>query len=246
MKFLFHFGRYLSLLRQAFQRPEKQSIYFAQVMVEMDKLGLASVGIVAIISVFMGAVLAIQMAFNIDTPLIPSYTIGYVTRQSVELEFAPTIISLILAGKVGSRIASEIGTMRVTEQIDALEIMGINPATFLILPKIIASMIINPFLIMMSMILAVSGGWLAGIFTGLFPSAEYIYGIQSFFHMYDLFYAIVKTIVFAFVIASISAYCGYYTKGGALEVGEASTNGVVYSSIAIIFMNLILTQLLLA
>jgi len=246
MKFLFHFGRYLSLLRQAFQRPEKQSIYFAQVMVEMDKLGLASVGIVAIISVFMGAVLAIQMAFNIDTPLIPSYTIGYVTRQSVELEFAPTIISLILAGKVGSRIASEIGTMRVTEQIDALEIMGINPATYLILPKIIASMIINPFLIMMSMILAVSGGWMAGIFTGLFPSAEYIYGIQSFFHMYDLFYAIVKTIVFAFVIASISAYCGYYTKGGALEVGEASTNGVVYSSIAIIFMNLILTQLLLA
>lgn len=246
MKFLFHFGRYLSLLQLAFHRPQKQSIYFRQIMVEMEKLGLASVGIVAIISVFMGAVLAIQMAFNIDTPLIPSYTIGFVTRQSVELEFAPTIISLILAGKVGSRIASEIGTMRVTEQIDALEIMGINPATFLILPKIIASMIINPFLIMMSMILAVTGGWLAGIFTGLFPSAEYIYGIQSFFHMYDIFYAIVKTIVFAFVIASISAYCGYYTKGGALEVGEASTNGVVYSSIAIIFMNLILTQILLA
>jgi phospholipid/cholesterol/gamma-HCH transport system permease protein len=246
MIFLFHFGRYLSLLRLAFQRPEKQSIYFRQVMVEMDKLGLASVGIVAIISVFMGAVLAIQMAFNIDTPLIPSYTIGFVTRQSVELEFAPTIISLILAGKVGSRIASEIGTMRVTEQIDALEIMGINPATFLILPKIIASMIINPFLIAMSMILAVSGGWLAGIFTGLFPSAEYIYGIQSFFHLYDLFYAFVKTVVFAFLIASIAAYCGYYTKGGALEVGEASTNGVVYSSIAIIFMNLILTQILLA
>jgi len=246
MKFLFHFGRYLSLLRQAFQRPEKQSIYFRQIMVEMEKLGLASVGIVAIISVFMGAVLAIQMAFNIDTPLIPSYTIGFVTRQSVELEFAPTIISLILAGKVGSRIASELGTMRVTEQIDALEIMGINPATYLILPKIVASMFINPFLIAMSMILAVGGGWLAGIFTGLFPSAEYIYGIQSFFHMYDLFYAMVKTIVFAFLIASISAYCGFYTKGGALEVGEASTNGVVYSSIAIIFMNLILTQLLLA
>jgi len=234
------------MLGQAFQRPQKQSIYFRQIMVEMDKLGLASVGIVAIISVFMGAVLAIQMAFNIDTPLIPSYTIGFVTRQSVELEFAPTIISLILAGKVGSRIASELGTMRVTEQIDALEIMGINPATYLILPKIVASMIINPFLIMMSMLLAVTGGWLAGISTGLFPSAEYIYGIQSFFHLYDIFYAIVKTIVFAFLIASISAYSGYYTKGGALEVGEASTNGVVYSSILIIFSNLILTQLLLA
>ena len=246
MKFLFHFGRYLSMLRQAFQRPEKQSIYFRQVMVEMESLGLASVGIVAIISVFMGAVLAIQMAFNIDTPLIPSYTIGFVTRQRVELEFSPTIISLILAGKVGSRIASELGTMRVTEQIDALEIMGINPATFLILPKIIASMIINPFLIMMSMLLAVGGGWMAGIFTGLFPSAEYIYGIQSFFHLYDIFYALTKTVVFAFIIASVSAYNGYYTKGGALEVGEASTNGVVYSSIAIIFMNLILTQILLA
>ncbi len=246
MKYLFHFGRYLSMLRQAFQRPEKQSIYFRQVLVEMESLGLASVGIVAIISVFMGAVLAIQMAFNIDTPLIPSYTIGFVTRQSVELEFSPTIISLILAGKVGSRIASELGTMRVTEQIDALEIMGINPATFLILPKIIASMIINPFLIMMSMLLAVVGGWVAGISTGLFPSAEYIYGIQSFFHMYDIFYAITKTVVFAFIIASVSAYNGYYTKGGALEVGEASTNGVVYSSIAIIFMNLILTQILLA
>ncbi len=246
MKYLFHFGRYLSMLRQAFQRPQKQSIYFRQILVEMEKLGLASVGIVAIISVFMGAVLAIQMAFNIDTPLIPSYTIGFVTRQSVELEFSPTIISLILAGKVGSRIASELGTMRVTEQIDALEIMGINPAAFLILPKIVASMIINPFLIAMSMLLAVGGGWIAGIFTGLFPSSEYIYGIQSFFHLYDIFYAFVKTIVFAFLIASVSAYNGYYTKGGALEVGEASTNGVVYSSISIIFMNLVLTQILLA
>lgn len=215
-------------------------------MVEMESLGLASVGIVAIISVFMGAVVGIQMAFNIDTPLIPSYTIGFVTRQSMVLEFCPTIIGLILAGKVGSRIASEIGTMRVTEQIDALEIMGINPATFLILPKIVASMLINPVLIIMSMMLSVIGGWLAGIFTGLYPSAEYIYGIQSFFHMYDIYYALIKTVVFAFIIASVSAYNGFYTKGGALEVGEASTNGVVSSSIAIIFTNLILTQLLLS
>jgi phospholipid/cholesterol/gamma-HCH transport system permease protein len=162
------------------------------------------------------------------------------------LEFCPTIISLILAGKVGSRIASEIGTMRVTEQIDALEIMGINPATYLILPKIVASMFINPILILMSMLLSVTGGWLAGIMTGLYPSEEYIYGIQSFFHMYDIFYALVKTVVFAFIIASVSAYNGFYTKGGALEVGEASTKGVVSSSIAIIFTNLILTQILLS
>jgi len=246
MKILFHFGRYFTLLRQAFQRPEKQSIYFRQIMVEMDKLGLASVGIVAIISVFMGAVVAIQMAFNIDTPLVPKYTIGFATRQSVVLEFSPTIISLILAGKVGSRIASELGTMRVTEQIDALEIMGLNPATYLVLPKIVAAMLINPILILMCMMLGTAGGWFAGFATGLVPSEEYIYGIQSFFRMYDIWYALIKTVVFAFLITSISAYCGFYTKGGALEVGEASTNGVVYSSIAVIFMNLILTQLLLA
>jgi len=246
MKFLFHFGRYLGLIRQAFKQPQKQSIYIRQILVEMENLGLASVGIVAIISVFMGAVVAIQMAFNIDTPLIPRYTIGFVTRQSVVLEFSPTIISLILAGKVGSRIASELGTMRVTEQIDALEIMGINPATFLVLPKIVASMIINPFLVAMSMILSIGGGWIAGATTRLFPTADYVYGLQSFFRLYDISYAFIKTIVFAFIIASVSAYNGYYTKGGALEVGEASTNGVVFSSISIIFVNLLLTQILLS
>jgi len=178
--------------------------------------------------------------------LVPSYTIGFATRQSIVLEFAPTIISLILCGKVGSRIASEIGTMRVTEQIDALEVMGINSASFLILPKIMAAMFVFPFLIMMSMLLGVFGGWLAGTTTGLITSWVYIYGIQSFFHMYDVWYALTKTVVFAFIITSISAYHGYHTVGGALEVGNASTSGVVYSSIAIIFSNLILTQLLLA
>lgn len=215
-------------------------------MVEVDNLGLDSVGIVAFISVFMGAVLCIQMAFNIDTPLIPIYTIGFVTRQSVVLEFSPTIISLILAGKVGSRVASELGTMRVTEQIDAIEIIGINPATYLIFPKIVAAVVINPILILMSMITAVIGGWLAGIFTGLVASSVYIYGIKAFFHSYDIVYALIKTVVFAFLIVSISAFHGYYTKGGALEVGESSTKAVVQSSIAIIVFNLILTQLLLS
>ncbi len=246
MKLLYHFGRYFCLMRQAFQRPQNQAIYLRQIMVEIENLGLASTGIVAIISVFMGAVVAIQMAFNIDTPFIPSYAIGFSTRQSVVLEFSPTIISLILAGKVGSRIASELGTMRVTEQIDALEIMGINPAAFLILPKIVAAILINPILILMSMMLGVAGGWFAGMATGLVPSNEYIYGIQSFFQMYDIYYALIKTVVFAYIITSVSAYCGYFTKGGALEVGEASTNGVVYSSIAVIFTNLILTQILLS
>lgn len=215
-------------------------------MVEIDNLGLDSVGIVAFISTFMGAVLCIQMAFNIDTPLVPLYTIGFVTRQSVVLEFSPTIISLILAGKVGSRVASELGTMRVTEQIDAIEIIGINPATYLIFPKVVAAVLINPILILMSMIMAIFGGWLAGVTTGLVASSNYIYGIKAFFDSYDIVYAMIKTVVFAFLIVSISGYHGFYTKGGALEVGASSTKGVVHSSIAIIVFNLILTQLLLA
>lgn len=245
MKYLFHLGRYAQLIYQVFKQPEKKKIYFRQMFVEMDKLGLQSIWITLIISAFMGAVLTIQMGFNIDSPLVPLYTIGFATRQSIVLEFSPTIVSLILAGKVGSRIASEIGTMRVTEQIDALETMGVNPASYLIWPKITAAMIINPVIIMMSMVVGVFGGWVAAVSTGIITSFGYIYGIQSFFHMYDIIYALIKTVVFAFIITSIPAYHGFYTRGGALEVGEASTNGVVYSSIAIIFSNLILTQILL-
>ncbi len=245
-KFFTEIGQYMHLMRLVFKRPEKQSIYFRQILIEIENLGLDSLGIVVLISTFMGAVLAIQMAFNLDTPLVPVYTIGYATRQSVVLEFSPTIISLILAGKVGSRISSEIGTMRVTEQIDALEIMGINSATYLIFPKIIACLFFNPVLIMISILVANVGGWAAGSLTGLVPSAEFIYGVKAFFEGYDVFYSLIKTVVFAFLIVSISGFHGYYTKGGALEVGEASTKGVVHSSIAIIVFNLVLTNLLLA
>ena len=241
-----HLGQYLLLMIEVFKKPEKKSIYLKRILFEMDKLGLDSIGIVAFISLFVGAVLTIQMAFNIDSPIVPIYTIGYATRKSIILEFAPTIISLILAGKVGSRIASEIGTMRVTEQIDALEIMGINPATYLIFPKIVASMIFNPLLIIMSIALAIIGGWLSGLFSGLVGTYEYVYGIQFQFQMYDVTYAMIKTVVFAFLITSISGYFGYYTKGGALEVGESSTRAVVVSSVNIIIFNLLLTNLLLA
>ncbi|MFZ4414955.1 MAG: MlaE family ABC transporter permease [Bacteroidales bacterium] len=246
MKILSEVGRYLVLMKQVFRKPEKQSIYRKQLLLEMDNLGLDSLGIVAIISIFMGAVVTIQMAFNVDSPLIPLYTIGFATRKSVILEFSPTIVSLILAGKVGSRIASEIGTMRVTEQIDALEIMGINPASFLILPKIIASILIYPFLILLSMFLAIAGGWLSGTLTGLVATNDYVYGLQYQFNMFDVTYALIKTVFFAFLTASISGYYGYYTSGGALEVGRSSTKAVVNSSIMIILFNLILTQLLLA
>ena len=241
-----HLGRYFLLMIQVFKKPEKKSIYLKRILYEMDRLGLGSIGIVAFLSVFVGAVLTIQMAFNIDSPLVPLYTIGYATRKSIILEFSPTIMSLILAGKVGSQIAGEIGTMRVTEQIDALEIMGINPATYLIFPKIIAAVIFNPFLILMSMVLAMIGGWLSGLGSGLISTYDYVHGLQAFYQFYDISYAMIKTVVFAFIITSVSGYFGYYTKGGALEVGESSTRAVVVSSVSIIIFNLLLTNLLLA
>jgi len=246
MQIIHHLGRYALLMMQVFKKPEKGSIYLKRIIYEMDRLGLGSIGIVAFLSVFVGAVLTIQMAFNIDSPLVPLYTIGYATRKSIILEFSPTIMSLILAGKVGSQIAGEIGTMRVTEQIDALEIMGINPATYLIFPKIVAAMIFNPFLILMSMVLAMIGGWLSGIGSGLITTYDYVYGLQTYYSFYDVSYALIKTVFFAFIITSVSGYFGFYTKGGALEVGESSTRAVVVSSVSIIIFNLILTNLLLA
>jgi len=194
----------------------------------------------------MGAVITIQAAFGFESPWIPLYAVGVTTRDSVILEFAPTLVSLILAGKVGSSIASEIGTMRVSEQIDALEIMGVNSATHLIFPKIIAAVFINPFLIVISMFMGITGGLLFGILTGVVTPFEYLYGIQYDFKLYNVVYALLKTIAFAFIIASVPAYHGYYTKGGALEVGRSSTTAVVYSSLLILLFNFILTQLLLA
>ncbi|NTW31117.1 MAG: ABC transporter permease [Bacteroidetes bacterium] len=232
-------------MKRVFSKPDRWSVFRKQTFIEMDNLCLGSLGIVAIISIFMGAVLVIQTAYSISTPLVPLYTIGFTTRQSLILEFCPTIVSLILAGKVGSRISSEIGTMRVTEQIDALEIMGINSANYLILPKIIACVLLNPFLIIASMFLGMFGGWIVAVFTGAVTSNVYIFGLQSFFDSYPVFYALIKTSVFAFIITSISGYHGYYTRGGALEVGRSSTLAVVYSSILILLTNLILTQLLL-
>ena len=230
---------------RVFTKPQKGIIFWKQLFVEFDSLGIASLGIVAFISVFMGAVVAIQTAYNIDSPLIPMSMVGFTVRQSVILEFSPTVISLILAGKVGSRISSEIGTMRITEQIDALEIMGVNSANYLIFPKIMASMIINPILIIFSMWLGILGGWLAMLASNLVTTNDYINGIRVTFEGFTIFYALVKTVVFAFIISSVSGFFGYETHGGALEVGRSSTQAVVVSSILIILFNLILTQLLL-
>ena len=186
-----------------------------------------------------------RSAYNFTSPLIPLYAIGLGTRESIVLEFSPTIVSLILAGKVGSNIASEIGTMRITEQIDALEIMGVNSAGYLILPKVIAAMLINPFLIVISMFLGIFGGYSMGVLSGACTSYEFIYGVQSFFVPFNIVYSLTKTVVFAFIITSVSAYHGYYTAGGALEVGRASTRSVVYNSVIILVTNLIITKLML-
>lgn len=246
MGILFHIGRYFILIKRVFSKPEKLSIYRRQMFHEIESLGIGSLWLVAIISVFMGAVITIQSAFGFESPWIPLYAVGLASRDSIILEFSPTIVSLILAGKVGSSIASEIGAMRVSEQIDALEIMGINSSAYLILPKIIAAVVINPFLIIISMFLGLFGGWFFGIMTGVVTSYEFIYGIQYMFKPYNVLYALIKTVVFAFIITSVSSYHGYFTDGGSLEVGKSSTKAVVYSSIIILIFNFILTQLLLA
>ncbi|MFH0895827.1 MAG: ABC transporter permease [Bacteroidota bacterium] len=220
-------------------------MFYKQVMAEIDTLGLDSLFITIVISIFMGAVTAIQTAANISGPLTPKYLVGFTTAQTMILEFSPTILSLILAGKVGSRIASEIGSMRVTEQIDALDIMGVNSANYLILPKVVASLIINPFLVIISMAVGIFGGWLASLWANLLPVSEYIYGAQIDFRLFIIIYALIKAQVFAIIITTVSSYQGYYTQGGALEVGTASTRAVVQSSIILLLFNLILTELLL-
>jgi phospholipid/cholesterol/gamma-HCH transport system permease protein len=238
-------GQYFIFLGRVFVRPERWNIYIRQTIREMDKIGVRSIGIVTLISVFIGAVLTIQGVYNAKNPILPNYIIAYAVRDSLLLEFSSTIIGLILAGKVGSNIASEIGTMRITEQIDALEMMGVNSASFVALPKIVAALLFNPILMILSNAVGIVGGWIAGFATGVIPSDEFIYGIQYNFHPYYLTYATIKTLVFAFLITSISSFFGYYTRGGSVEVGNASTRATVYSSVLILFFDLLLTQLLL-
>jgi phospholipid/cholesterol/gamma-HCH transport system permease protein len=243
MKLFFHLGRYFILIKRVFSKPEKLSVYMKQIVHEIDNIGIGSLPIISIISFFMGGVITIQAAFGFTSPIIPLYALGFTTRESMLLEFSPTIVCLILAGKIGSNIASEIGSMRITEQIDALEIMGINSAGYLILPKILAAIFILPFLIAISMFLGIFGGYVMGIATGACNSYEFIFGIQAFFEPWKLYYSFTKVITFAFLITSISSYFGYYTQGGALEVGKSSTSAVVYSSILILVFNFIITQL---
>ena len=237
-------GRYTLLMQKVFSRPEKRRIYYSRIMAEMEALGLNSIGLTAIISVFIGAVVTLQMAITLESPFIPQYMIGYATREVMILEFSSTVVALILAGKVGSNIASEIGTTRITEQIDALPIMGINSASYLILPKIVATVFFFPFLAIFSMLVGIAGGYCIASITGIMNPTEYIDGLMYCFYTDEISYALVKMAFFAFIVTSISSYCGYYAKGNSLEVGKASTQAVVSSSISIMICNLILTQLL--
>jgi phospholipid/cholesterol/gamma-HCH transport system permease protein len=246
IRFFTQAGLYFLLLKKVFSKPEKASVYYRQTTRELVYLGLNSVGIIAIISFFMGAVITLQTAYNTENPIYPKYLIGLGCRDSIILEFSSTVAALILAGKVGSSIASEIGTMRVTEQIDALEIMGINSASYLILPKLIATLLFNPLLTLIGIIVGILGGWMAGTMSGVVTSENFIYGIQYAFIPYYITYSLIKTLFFAFIITSISAFQGYYVEGGSLEVGRASTKAVVYSSVLILLFNVILTQLLLS
>lgn len=240
---LSHLGEYTMLMQRTFTRPGRWRMFYRSLVREIYELGVGSLGIVFIISFFIGAVITIQLSINITSPLIPKFMIGFSAREMILLEFSSTLMCLILAGKVGSSIASEIGSMRVTEQIDAMEIMGVNSANFLILPKVVGLMLFVPILSIFSMVMGLGGGYLATLITDTIPTTDYEYGIQLFFSPIYIVHSLVKSLVYAFIIASVSSFFGYTVKGGALQVGTASTNAVVRSSVLILVFDLLLTNI---
>lgn len=246
MKILQHIGEYVLLMGRTFRWPDRQRMFWRQYAFELDKQGTQSVPIDLIISIFIGAIMTMQIKLDMANPLLPRYTVGVVTRDTMLLEFSSTILCLILAGKVGSNIASEIGTMRITEQIDAMEMMGVNSANYLILPKITAFVTMMPILVIFSIGSALIGGYLMALLGGLMTVDEYVYGITYAFIEFHVPYSIIKSMIYGFVITSVSAYYGYTTHGGALEVGKASTNAVVNSSVIILFLDIFLTKLMLS
>ncbi len=234
-------GKYFMFLGNLFIKREPVKTYMKQIMDECIKVGIDSLVIVTIVSTFIGAVTCIQTAYNLVSPLIPRYVISLVVRDMTLLELAPTITAIVFAGKVGSNIASELGTMKISEQVDALEVMGINSVSFLGLPKIVACVIMFPMLVVLAGFLAISGGYLAGTITGVITPHEYIYGIRADFNEFNVAFAIIKSVVFAFLVSSISSFKGYFTKGGALEVAMSSTIAVTNSCIAILVADYLLT-----
>jgi phospholipid/cholesterol/gamma-HCH transport system permease protein len=243
--FLTYFGQYLLLLKSVFKRPEKWKIYLKEIWHEMNDIGIGSLGLIMIISTFIGAVMTMQIAFQLVSDLIPTSVIGQINRDSNILELGPTISALVLMGKVGSSISSQIGSMRVTEQIDALEIMGINAPGYLILPKILAGVVMIPALVIVAIFCAIVGGLIGGSLSGAVTPADYIAGITDSFNGFTVAVALVKAFVFGFIITSIPAYKGFYVRGGALEVGQASTRAVVIGCITILISDYVITALML-
>ena len=238
-------GKYFLFLKMVFRKPEKLRLFWRQFVNDSDKLILSSILIVGVISVFIGGVLVIQTASNLENPVIDKMYVGYMVRESLILEFCSTMIALILAGKMGSNIASEIGSMRITEQIDAMDMMGVNSAGFLVLPKITSATLLSPFLMLLSLILGLVGGWLVVETTQIISTASYITGIKFCYNGFYVFYSCFKMSVFSFMISSISAFNGFYAKGGSLGVGHSSTKSIVITSILILLFDLVLTQLML-
>lgn len=239
------FGKYVLFISSLFVRRESFKTYFNLTIEECYQIGVKSIYLVALVSIFMGAVTTVQTAYNLVTPLVPKFVISQVVREMTVLELAPTIMAVIYAGKVGSSMASGLGTMRITEQIDALEVMGINSSSYLVLPKIIASILMYPLLVIIAGVCGLFGGYLVGTLTGVITPNDYIYGLRYSFNYYTISFALTKAFVFAFLISSISSYKGYYTQGGALEVGFASTEAVTTSVIAVLLSDYFLAQLLL-
>ena len=237
-------GRYFILMGRTFSRPERMRMFFRQYLNELEQLGVNSIGIVLLISFFIGAVITIQIKLNIESPWMPRWTVGYVTREIMLLEFSSSIMCLILSGKVGSNIASEIGTMRVTQQIDALEIMGINSACYLILPKMLALMLFMPILVTFSIFFGIIGAYCTCWFVGIMTASDLEMGLLHEFNAYFIFSSYIKSVFFAFIISTVSAYYGYNVEGGSLDVGKASTDSVVSCSVLILFSDLVLTKLL--
>lgn len=239
------FGEYFMFLGQVFSRKPKLRVFNKKLIFEMDAMGIGSLLIVSIVSLTLGSVITVQAAMQMESNWIPKWCVGFIVKTTAVMELCPTIISLLLVGNLGSRITAEIGSMRVTEQIDALEVMGINPASYLVLPKIVAAVIVIPMLVIISIFFALVGGYLTILVTGAVTTFDYVDGITSFFRMYDIFYALTKTFVFAFVISSVSSFYGYRIDGGALELGQASTKGIVVASFAILILNMLITNIML-
>ncbi len=245
MSFFTHFGRYLLMIKGMFTKPENGKMYWKEFMHQCNDIGIGSLGIVSIISVFIGAVSAVQTAYQLVSPIIPLTTIATIVRDTVILEFAPTLVCIVLAGVIGSKIASELGNMRVSEQIDALEIMGINTKAYLVMPKIAAALVTIPLLVVIAMVLGIWGGRMAGTASNILSAETFDKGLVMNFTPYNVTFALIKSYTFAFIISSIPAYYGYYVKGGALEIGKSSTKSVVVSCVMLLFADYVLSQLLL-